>query len=200
MLVKAAPFSDNSSVEAEPIASWSSVEDYIAAEQRSDVRHEYVGGAVYAMAGGSDEHIALCMNLSFALRNHLRGKPCRVQMAEGKVRLRLAGEDIFYYPDVMAACDPRDTDRFFKRFPKVLVEVLSESTETIDRPEKFLSYRQIETLEEYVLVAQDKMEVTLFRRATQWQPEIMRQPEQALRLPSLGFSLLLREVYDGVKV
>ena len=91
------------------------IKDYLAGEERSPVRHEYVGGAVYAMAGASDEHIALCMNVAFALRNHLRGTPCRVQMSEGKARLRLADEDIFYYPDVMVACDPRDTDRYFNR-------------------------------------------------------------------------------------
>ncbi len=83
-------------------------------------------------------------------------------MSEGKARLRLAGEEIFYYPDVMVVCDARDTDRYFKRYPKVLIEVLSDTTEAIDLREKFLSYRQIETLEEYVLVAQDKMEVTVF--------------------------------------
>src|SRR6266536_6049488 len=153
------------------------VEDYLTGERDSPVRHEYVGGAVYAMAGASDEHIALCMNLAFALRSQLRGKPCRVQMSEGKARLRVAEEEIFYYPDVMVAGDPRDTGRYFKRYPRVLIEVLSETTERIDPREKFLSYRQIETLEEYVLVAQDKMEVTVFRREFQWQPEVSLQPD-----------------------
>ncbi len=176
-----------------------SVEDYLAGEQQSAVRHEYVGGTVYAMAGASDEHIAICMNLAFALRTHLKGTPCRVQMSEGKARLRLANEDIFYYPDVMVACDPRDTDRYFKRYPKVLIEVLSESTEAIDRREKFLSYRQIETLEEYALVAQDKMEATMFRRENHWQPEVLRKPDQFMRLASLDFALPLSAVYEGVK-
>ena len=80
----------------------------------------------------------------------------------------------------MVVCDPRDTDRYFKRYPKVLIEVLSETAEAIDRREKFLSYRQIETLEEYVLVARDKMEVAVFRRESQWQPEVLLRPEQAL--------------------
>jgi Uma2 family endonuclease len=177
-----------------------SVEDYLESEKSSEVRHEYVGGILYAMAGASDEHIAICVNLVSALRNHLKGTPCRVQISEGKVRLRAANEEIFYYPELMVICDPRDQDRYFKRYPKVLIEVLSESTETIDRREKFLSYRQIETLEEYVLVAQDKMEVTVFARAKGWQPEISTQPEQSLRLPSLKFSQLLSQVYDGLNV
>jgi Uma2 family endonuclease len=187
-------------MEAAERAEMLSVEDYLAGEQQSAVRHEYVGGTVYAMAGASDEHIAICMNLAFALRTHLRGSPCRVQMSEGKARLRLANEDIFYYPDVMVACDPRDTDRYFKRYPKVLIEVLSESTEAIDRREKFLSYRQIETLEEYVLVSQDKMEVTVFRRESHWQPEVLRQPDQLLRMATLDFTLPLSAIYEGVKV
>jgi Uma2 family endonuclease len=100
----------------------------------------------------------------------------------------------------MVACEARDTDRYFKRFPKVLIEVLSESTEAIDRREKLLSYRQIETLEEYVLIAQDKMEVAVSRRANQWQPEIVRQAEAVLSLPSLGFRMPLSGVYEGLKV
>ena len=120
-------------------------------------------------------------------------------MSEGKLRLRVANEEIFYYPDVMVACDPRDTDRYFKRYPKVLVEVLSESTEPIDRREKFLSYRQIETLEEYVLVAQDKKEVTVFRRSDHWQSELLKESDQTLRLSSLKFTIPLQVLYQGVR-
>jgi len=187
-------------MEAVSQAEWTSVEAYLQSEKHSQVRHEYIGGVLYAMAGASDEHIALCVNLVSALRNHLHGSQCRVQMSEGKVRLRVASEEIFYYPDLMVICDPREKDRYFKRYPKVVIEVLSESTEAIDRREKFLSYRQIETLEEYVLVAQDKVEVTIFRRANHWQPEILTQADQDLRLPSLTFALPLKSLYEGVKV
>ena len=177
-----------------------SVEEYLALEERSPVRHEFVGGVLYAMAGASDEHIAICVNLVSALRQHLKGTPCRVQVSEGKVRLRAADEDIFYYPDLMVICDPRDQDRYYKRFPKVLIEVLSKSTETIDRREKFLSYRQIETLKEYVLVSQEKMEVTVFERINKWQSQILTNPDQLLRIPSLNFSQPLNEVYDGLEL
>jgi len=176
------------------------VEDYLAGEPASEVRYEYLGGTVYAMAGASVEHNLISGNVFAALRSHLRGSPCGVFVADVKVRLHLANDDIFYYPDVMVACDPRDTDRFFKRFPKVLIEVMSESTERIDRREKRWSYQQIETLEEYVLVAQDRMEVTVFRRANQWKPEIFNKPDQSLALASLDFSLPLSGVYEGVKV
>jgi Uma2 family endonuclease len=176
-----------------------SVEDYLAGELRSKERHEYLGGLVYAMAGASVAHNTVSLNLASALRTHLRGGPCRVYMADLKLRLQISDEDVFYYPDVMVACDSRDTDPYSKRFPRVLIEVLSPDTEQTDRREKFLSYIQIETLEEYILVAQDKMEVTVFRRATKWRPEIVQKPDELLRADSLDFKLPLNLVYEGVR-
>lgn len=177
-----------------------SVEEYLAGELDSRDRHEYLGGVVYAMAGASEDHNSICLNLAFALRTQLRGQPCKVNMADVKLRLAISEEDVFYYPDVMFACDSRDTDPYFKRFPKVLIEVLSPQTEQTDRREKFLSYIQIPTLEEYVLVAQDRTEVTVFRRANKWQPQIMQRPEDLLRVNSLTFTLPLNLVYEGVKL
>lgn len=177
-----------------------SVEEYLEGEQFSEIRHEYIGGELYAMAGGSDAHNLISLTWASALRQHLRGGSCRVFMADVKARLLIASEDIFYYPDVMVACDSRDTDAYFKRFPKVLIEVLSETTERTDRREKFGSYIQIPTLEEYVLVAQDKMEVTIFRRSNQWNAEVFRLPEQEAHLVSLNFKLPLRDIYEGVKL
>jgi Uma2 family endonuclease len=177
-----------------------SVEDYLEGELQSEIRHEYIGGSVYAMAGTSDAHNLIAGNFFAALHFHLRGGACRVFMSELKIRLLIANQDIFYYPDVMVTCDPRDTERYFKQFPKVLIEVLSESTERIDRREKFLSYTGIETLEEYVLAEQDKMEVTIFRRANQWKPEIFRAPEQTMQLASLDLSLPLHSIYEGVNL
>jgi Uma2 family endonuclease len=177
-----------------------SVADYLAGEPISEFRHEYIGGEIHAMAGASEEHNAISLNLATALQSHLKGRRCRAFIHDMKVRLQIAGDDVFYYPDVMVACDPRDTDRYFKRFPTVIVEVLSPETERTDRREKFLSYQQIETLEEYVLVAQDKSEVTVFRRANQWRPEIVRQASDSLTLSSLEFSLALVDLYDGVNL
>jgi len=177
-----------------------SVEDYLAGERTSEVRHEYLGGMVYAMAGASEFHNLIELNIATALRQHLRGTQCRTFVNDLKLRLNVANQDSFYYPDVMVVCDPRDTDPYAKRFPKILVEVLSPETERIDRREKFSSYIQTETLEEYVLVAQDKMEVTVFRRTSQWAGETLRGSEQIVQLPSIGFSLPLNAIYDGVKL
>jgi Uma2 family endonuclease len=172
-----------------------SVEDYLAGELKSEIRHEYLGGFVYAMAGTSKVHNRICKNLLIALDSHLRGKPCEVFMENLKLRLRIANEDIFYYPDLVVTSDPRDTGAYFILFPKVLVEVLSPDTGRIDRREKFFSYTRIESLEEYILIAQDQMEVTVFRRANDWQPEVANQPQQQLRLESLGFALPLSAIY-----
>ncbi len=175
-----------------------SVEDYLAGELKSEIRHEYIGGLLYAMAGTSREHNIICQNLLIAPRSHLRGQPCQVFIESLKLRLRIEDEDIFNYPDLIVTCDPRDTERYFTKFPKVIIEVLSPDTERIDRREKFSSYTQIETLEEYILVAQDQMEVTVFRRAGNWRPVVANQPGQQLRLESLDFTLLLSAIYESV--
>ncbi len=177
-----------------------SVADYLAGERDGQQRHEFVGGMAYAMAGASKEHNTIAGNLFAALHAHLHGARCRVFMADVKVRAELAHKDIFYYPDVAVACDARDTDRYFIRYPKVLIEVLSDDTAHVDRREKFLTYTQIETLEEYVLVDQGKMEVTVFRRAANWAPAVAHQPEQQLQLASLEFSLPLSAVYESVNI
>lgn len=181
-------------------ATFIPVEDYLSGEQLSEVRHEYIGGEVHAMASASEDHNTIAGNIFASLHGHLRGKRCRPFMADVKVRLEVLGDDIFYYPDVLVACDPRDTHPLFKRFPTVIVEVLSDSTERIDRREKFWSYARIETLEEYVLVAQDKREVTVFRRANGWKAEVLRGKASVLRLTSLEFTQPLRDIYEGVKL
>jgi Uma2 family endonuclease len=178
-----------------------SVEDYLAGELKSEIRHEYIGGLVYAMAGTSTVHNIICQNLMIALRSHLRGKPCRVFMESVKQRRRIANEDIFYYPDLIVTCDPRDAEKYFITFPKVLIEVLIEvlspDTQRIDRREKPLSYIQIESLEEYILVAQDQQEVTVFRRAGNWLPEVANRPQQQLHIPSLDLTVPLEAIYES---
>lgn len=186
-------------VEATQKIATISVEEFLAGELQSTDRHEYLGGSVYAMAGASTTHNKIAGNVFASLRGHLRGRPCEVFISDVKLRLRISEEDVFYYPDLMVACDSRDTDAYFKSFPKVLIEILSPQTEKTDRREKFLSYLQIQSLEEYVLLAQDKTEVTVFRRANKWQAEIFQKPDEQLRLPSLSFGLSLNQIYEGIK-
>ncbi len=143
-----------------------SVADYLAFEETSDVKNEYIGGAIHAMSGGTTTHNRIALSIASHLRTKLRGGPCKVFIENVKVRLEASREDIFYYPDVVVSCHPTGVQRQFVQLPTLIVEVLSPSTETIDRREKKMNYLQVQTLEEYVLVAQERREVTLFRCAT----------------------------------
>jgi Uma2 family endonuclease len=177
-------------------AKWS-VADYIEAEKTSKVRHEYVGGDLYAMAGASEEHNFISGNIFAALRAHLKGKPCKVFIHDMKAHV-FANLTLFYYPDVMVVCDPEDEDRYYKTRPRIIVEVVSESTRGTDEREKLITFIQLPSLEEYVLVEQDKMQVTVHRRSANWLPEVLIEADALLKLASIDFSMPLREVYEGV--
>jgi Uma2 family endonuclease len=173
------------------------VDEYIQGEQRSDIRHEYIGGQVYAMADGCEVHNVLSGNFYVAIRQHLRGKSCQVFMADMKLRLNIAEDDIFYYPDLLVTCDPSDDEKYYKSKPSTLIEVLSPSTERLDRREKFLSYQRLPSLQEYVLVDQEQQRVTLFRRETDWKPEHLTA-DDTLFLPSIDFSISTADIYEDV--
>lgn len=173
-----------------------SVEAYLEGEQHSEVRHEYLAGEVYAMTGASAAHNIIALNLATALHAHLRGGPCRVFMSDMKLRLRHAQDDYFYYPDVMVACQPDDNARFWREQPKLVVEVLSDSTERIDSREKLFAYQHIEALEEYVLVAQDRREVTLYRKSDGWSA-CRPFGAEVIELVSVGLNLVMDTLYEG---
>jgi Uma2 family endonuclease len=179
-------------------ADFISPELYLEAEEKSGTRHEYVDGVVYAMAGGSDAHNLITGAFYVALRQWLRDGPCRVFMADVKLRIRSGQGEKFYYPDVLVTCDPRDTNRLYKEFPRLVIEVLSESTERTDRFEKFLSYNQLESLEEYIHAAQDKVEVVIYRRRNGWKREVLNSLDATLRLESVDLDIKIRHLYEGI--
>ena len=174
------------------------VAGYLAAEETSDVRHEYLGGLVYAMAGETTVHNQISQNLLFNLRQHLKGGPCKIYISDIRVNFDLRNDEYYYYPDIVVTCDKRDTHKRFIRHPKLIIEVLSESTERVDKREKFFAYTTIESLEEYVLVAQTSREVTAFRRANGWRAEKIAGPEASLTLNSLQLALPLTAIYEGI--
>ncbi len=175
-----------------------SVEDYLAAEEKSQVRHEYLGGLVYAMAGETRTHNQVVGNLYLTLRQHLKGGPCRLYMSDVRVNFRIRDDEYYYYPDLVVTCDPRDTHPRFIRHPKLIIEVLSESTGRVDRREKFLAYTTIPSLEEYVLVPQSACsgEMLRFRLAEGWRPEKL-DDNNALRLDSIGLEVARETIYEG---
>ncbi len=175
-----------------------SAADYLAFEESSAVKHEFVGGEIHAMSGASLAHNKIAGNIYSTLRAALRGGPCQVFMADVKVRLEAARDEYFYYPDVVVSCHPTGADTHVLRFPTVVFEVLSPATEAIDRREKLANYRLAQTLEEYVLVAQDRREVAIFRRALGWQGEIFTAPEARVEFQSLKQAMAVAAIYEGV--
>jgi Uma2 family endonuclease len=175
-----------------------SVADYLAAEATSDVRHEYLGGLVYAMAGETRDHNQIAQNLLVRLREHLKGGPCKIYMSDIRVNFDLRNDEYFYYPDIVVTCDKRDTHKRFVHYPMLIIEVLSESTERVDKREKFFAYTSIASLEEYVLVPQTSKEITVFRRANNWKAEIISAERAKLMLESVRATLPLSAIYEGV--
>ena len=124
-------------------------------------------------------------------------RACRVYVSDIRVNFDLRSDEYFYYPDIVVTCDKRDTHARFVRHPRLIIEVLSERTERIDKREKFLAYTNIESLQEYVLVAQAKSEVTVFRRAYDWKPERFAGTKIRLLLESLKISLPMTQIYES---
>lgn len=174
-----------------------SVEEYLQGELVSDIRHEYSNGDVYAMAGVKRAHDTITTNLIAGLHAHLRGTPCRVHSGEMKVRVQTAHQDHFFYPDLHVTCSPSDRHEHYNAEPRLIVEVLSDATERYDRAEKFHHYRQLASLQEYVLIAQDTQRVECYRRDAQWDLQLFGQ-DQVVELVSIGLRISIGDIYEGV--
>jgi Uma2 family endonuclease len=166
--------------------------EYLAYEKDQLVRHELVDGYLYAMTGASDRHEEIALNLASALRLHLRGTPCRVYKSDLKIRIA----DDFYYPDVFVRCGKERGDPYFKTDPVFVAEVLSPGTQRYDRGDKRLAYLSLPSLQEYALIAQDRMHVELFRRDAAGVSERLEKPDDLLRLEAVDFSMTLAELYE----
>jgi Uma2 family endonuclease len=175
-----------------------SVEDYLTGEKDGEVRHEYVAGHVYAMTGASRRHALIAGALFGAMRPAAREHGCQLFASDMKVHVRQGGEDAFYYPDLVLACDPQDREDYYVSRPCLIVEVLSETTERIDRREKLYAYTSVPSLREYILVAQDRRQVDVYRRTeTDWVHETCA--EGAARLDCLDMDLALDSIYEDVE-
>jgi Uma2 family endonuclease len=179
---------------------------YLLDERGRRDRHEYLDGHVYAMAGESEAHGTICVNLVAELRTQLRGGPCRVFTQNMKVRCgpyRSGNlEGLFAYPDLVVVCGARqylDEVQDVLLNPTLLIEVLSPSTATFDRGEKFQRYRDwLPSLQDYVLVAQDQPSVEHFSRTILWNSQRLTDTNAVLELASITCHIPLREIYDGV--
>lgn len=175
------------------------VEEYLALEESSSDQHEYVAGHIYAMSEPLEPHKLISGNVFAALHGHLRGTPCRPYIHSTQVHIRARGEDYFYYPDILVTRgQARDEKgRFIEH--RLVMEVMSRSTERIDRREKAFTYRDLPSIEEIVLISQKSTFVTVYRRAEDWAPVILTSlEEQALELKSISLALPLRQIYEGL--
>ena len=178
------------------LTTWISPEEYLEGERLAEVRHEYVDGRVYAMAGAKANHNRISVNITSRLHTALSGKPCEPFTTDMKTRIRWLEKTIFYYPDVLVCCDPTDDAEEFRDRPQIIFEVLSDSTARLDRWEKRLAYQSIPTLVMYVLVEQKMRRLTVYRRETNWTLETVEPPAEALEIASLGITLTLESIYE----
>jgi Uma2 family endonuclease len=180
---------------------WISPDEYLEGERSAEVRHEYVDGRVYAKAGASDDHNRIVGNIFAELHENLRGHRCEPFINDMKVKIPPAFADVYYYPDVLVACDPTDNARYFRERPTVIIEVLSPETERTDRREKAIAYRQIPTVEAYLLVEQERMAATILRRTEPgWQSDVIEGRGSILKLPGIGVEIPLERIYERTVV
>ena len=159
---------------ASPNQFFLSPEEYLSYEEDSPFKHEYIDGEIYAMAGTTDTHNIIAGNLFSLIRNHLRGTDCRTFFAD--IKAKIESKNCFYYPDLLVTCNPNDRETStYKCFPKLIIEVLSDSTEAFDRGDKFNDYQTLPSLEEYILVnsKHQRLEIVIFSFGS-------RRPEDAL--------------------
>jgi Uma2 family endonuclease len=187
---------------AQPIPTLSE-EDYLVYERASPIRHEYYRGRIYAMTGAKEPHNLIAGNTIATLHSQLRRKPCRVYPSDMRIKVLRTGLNT--YPDVTIVCgQPQFTDAIHDTLtnPTIIVEILSASTERYDRGLKFENYRTIETLRDYLLIAQDHYHVEHYARQAngQWLLSEATQLENAIDLQSIECTLRLEDVYEKVEL
>ena len=176
-------------------------EEYLALEEKADHKSEYHDGEIFAMAGGSANHNQIAINLTSAFAQLFRQKPCRVFMSDMRLRIQQSG--LYTYPDVMVVCGkiefaPKRDDTVLN--PIVIVEVWSDSTQAYDRGEKFAMYRQIPSLQEYVMIDQNRPYLEHFRRDGHfWVLETLEQMDAILTLPSVICEVPFSVIYEKVE-
>jgi len=177
---------------------WISPEEYLRIDRESlDVKYEYDHGRMYAMSGGLTSHSLLAGNMFTILKAHLRGGPCKAYTSDMRVYI---SEEQYLYPDVSVSCDPKDTQEIKDNLqsPRLIIEVLSPSTEMRDRTRKFAQYQQCSTIEEYVLVSQQRQQVEIFtRNGKRWMYQLFG-PGEEIELLSLDIRFPIELLYEDV--
>jgi Uma2 family endonuclease len=172
--------------------------DYLEGEKHAEIRHEYVDGQVYAMAGTSRRHNSIAFNIAFNLRLASRDKPCDIHLSDVKAKAQRS--KAYYYPDVMVSCQQDEADAYYLEKPCLIVEVTSKSTEWKDYAEKLIAYQKLASLQVYLIEAQDQALVTMVYRDAEsgWEVARFDALEQTLTLPCPESTLTLADIYEGI--
>ena len=175
--------------------------DYLLFERKNEAKHEFFAGEVFAMTGASEAHNLISTSTSFLLYGQLRGRSCKIY--PGDMRVKVTATGLYTYPDISVVCGETEfTDDQLDTLinPTVIIEILSPSTERYDRGKKFQHYREIASLQEYILIAQDSPRIERYRRQTgnAWEFMDASSLDAELELPSIGCVLALAEVYEQV--
>lgn len=181
-----------------PTAARVTWDEYQQLDSASPVRLEYVNGQIYAMAGSSDNHNRISLNVAAELRQALKGKTCEPFATDMKLRVELGLDEFGYYPDVMVVCRKADRNPNYRTSPTVLFEVLSKSTRRTDQGEKLKAYQQIESLEVYVMIEQVTQRAYIHRRSNHWWPEIIEGKDAMLTLDEIEVKLAFANIYERV--
>lgn len=179
-----------------------SIADYLAGEEVSTVKHEYLGGTVHAMAGASNRHNAIAVSALLTLGSRLRGKPCQPFNSDTKVRIEFPDHTRFYYPDAMIVCQTNPDSDHYQDQPVVIIEVLSDSTRRADLGEKRDAYLTMPSLKVLLFVELETTEVTVFRRKSSGGFDIEHHTglESTILLPEIDAALPLADLYERVEV
>ena len=177
-----------------------SVEDYLAGEETSVINHEYLGGAVHAMAGATIRHNIIALNCLTSLHASLRGKSCRPYNSDTKIRIEFPDHTRFYYPDAMVVCQSNPETDHYQTQPVVIVEVLSDSTRRADLGEKRDAYLTIPSLKALLFVETEFPSVTVYRRVPEggFSAERHTGLDASVDLPEIGVTLPFADLYDQV--
>ncbi|MEI6705571.1 MAG: Uma2 family endonuclease [Methylococcales bacterium] len=171
-----------------------SIDDYLQSELISDTKHEYLEGQVYAMAGASKNHQRIIANMVATFVQHLKNTACDTFSSDIKVRV---SDLAFFYPDVIVACQDDPEDSYYTKKPLIIVEVLSKSTRRTDETTKRRLYQTLPSLQEYVLIEQDIVDIEICRRDQSWQPEHYFMGDK-ISFAAIDLTLSVNEIYERV--
>lgn len=178
-----------------------SVQDYLDRERQAEIKSEFIAGAMVAMTGASRRHHLIVVNLAASLHAQLRSRSCEIYA--GDMRVAVDQAEFYTYPDIVVACGaPQFLDDQLDTLlnPTLIIEILSPSTAAYDRGEKFRRYRQLTSLQEYLMIAQDRVAIEQYQRqgANEWSPIDLKQLGSEIRLPSIECQLRIQDIYEKI--